>query len=142
MKGVKQTIQFKVSFDKAPGFIVFCQPKTERRKKEYNKTDQHRHFFRPFFKSKFANFQKRNYCCEIFFQRFFTNINSAVDFYTFCKNFYEFPLIVLMSHRDGKTHRGTLLCLRKLLVSKTVEDNNEREEASRFVVEDLLPHRA
>ena len=45
MKGVKQTIQFKVFFDKAPGFIVLCQPKTERRKKEYNKTDQHRQFF-------------------------------------------------------------------------------------------------
>ena len=124
--------------EKTRGFIVLCQPKTEKLSNQNNNAGQHRHFLRPLFKPKIANSQKRNYCRENFFRRLFTNINSAVDFYTFCKVFYNFLLIFLLSHSAGKTHRETLLCLRKLLVLKTVEDKNEREGAARFVIEDLL----
>ena len=72
----------------------------------------HRHIFRPN-RNISINICK-HYCLKSSFRRFSTNINSATDFHIFCKSFRS----NFFSHSTEKLRRGTLLCFRKILLSK------------------------
>ena len=68
-----------------------------------------------------ANGYKRNYCLEVSFLRFFTNINSTTDFWTLFKRVSRFSVENFLSHSAEKFRRGTLVCFRKFMVSKNVK---------------------
>ena len=55
--------------------------------------------------------------------RVFTNINSTTDFCTLCKSVSRFSVEkYYLSHSAENIRRETLLCFRKFLVPKNVED--------------------
>ena len=69
-----------------------------------------------------ANGQKQNNRFDISFQRTFTNINSTTGFSTSGKKASRFSVENILSHSSEKIRRGTLLCFRKILVSKNARD--------------------
>ena len=74
------------------------------------------------FWSTFANGYKQNYCFDISFQKFFSNIILTTDLCILCKMVSQFSVEKFLSHSAEKFRRGTFLCFIKYLVSKNVRD--------------------
>ena len=73
----------------------------------------------------------------IVFQRVFTNINSTTDFCTLCKRVSRLSFEKFLSHGTESFLRGTLLCSRKLRVSKNFMP---KRWISPFSIKNLLSH--
>ena len=69
----------------------------------------------------------------------FLEINSTTDFCTSCKRVSRFCVEKFLSHSTESFRRGTLLCFRKIRVSKNFMPKREK---SRFSTENLLSHNA
>ena len=85
----------------------------------------------------------QNYCFELIFEKFFTNINSTIDVYTLCKRrgYHDFPLknfcLTVLKHFVEKP-----FCVSENFWNQKILwiRGRGREGVSRFSVENFLSH--